>query len=121
MKAETPQGGNNVNTIKEKTPFQINEFAAADKLAAEMEQFGLEVDRTGFSGNYPNGTRDLFAVSVRTKSYPVAGNKKLIEALEARGYYVQKCMGISKPRHFKFWVSKVYLISTTQVSEPVAR
>ena len=121
MEAETPQGGNNVNTIKEKTPFQINEFAAADKLAAEMEQFGLEVDRTGFSGCYPRDTTDLYAVRVRTKSYPVAGNKKLIEALEARGYYVQKCMGISKPRHFKFWASKVYLISTTQVAEPVAR
>lgn len=110
-----------MNRIKDQTPLIINEFAAADKLEAEMEQFGLEVDRSGFSGNYPNGTTGLYAVSVRTKSYPVAGNKKLIEALEARGYYVQKCMGISKPRHFKFWASKVYLISTTQVSEPVAR
>ncbi len=109
-----------MNTIKE-TPFQINEFAATDKLAAEMEQFGLEVDRTCFSGNYPGDTTDLFNVSVRTKSYPVAGNKKLIEDLEAHGYCVQKCMGIGKPRHFKFWVSKVYLISTTKVAEPVAR
>ena len=110
-----------MNKIKDQTPLIINEFAAADKLEAEMERFGLEVDRSGFSGCYPTDDLDLFAVTVRTKSYPVAGNKKLIEALEARGYYVQKCMGISKPRHFKFWVSKVYLISTTQVTEPVAK
>ena len=110
-----------MNTIKEKTPLQINEIAAANKLAAEMEQFGLEVDRTGFNGYYHNDTRDLFAVGVHTKSYPVAGNKKLIEALEARGYNVQKCMSISSPRYYKFWVSKAYTISTTQVSEPVAR
>ena len=109
-----------MNTIKEKTPLQINEIAAANKLAAEMEQFGLEVDRTGFNGYYHNDTRDLFAVGVHTKSYPVAGNKKLIEALEASGYYVQRLRS-SRPRYYKFWVSKVYLISTTQVAEPVAR
>ena len=85
-----------------------------------MEQFGLEVDRTGFNGYYHNDTRDLFAVGVHTKSYPVAGNKKLIEALEARGYYVQRLRS-SRPRYYKFWVSKVYLISTTQVADPVAR
>lgn len=110
-----------MNTIKEKTPFQINEFAAADKLAAEMEQFGLEVARNCFSGRYENGTLDLYNVTVRTKSYPVKGNKKLIEALEAHGYYVQKCMAISSPRYYKFWVAKEYTISTTQVAEPVAR
>lgn len=110
-----------MNTIKEKTPFQLNEIAAANKLAAEMEQFGLEVDPSCFSGRYQDGTLDLFTVSVRTKSYPTKGNKKLIEALEARGYNVQKCMSISSPRYYKFWVSKAYTISTKQVAEPVAR
>ena len=66
-----------MNTIKEKTPFQINEFAAADKLAAEMKQFGLEVDPSCFSGSYQDGTLDLFTVSVRTKSYEALLKKKL--------------------------------------------
>jgi hypothetical protein len=47
-----------VNTIKEKTPLQINEIAAANKLAAEMKQFGLEVDPSCFSGSYQDGTLD---------------------------------------------------------------
>lgn len=103
-----------------KTTLIINEFAAADKLEEEMKRFGLEVDRGTFTGTYPGNTTDLYNVCVYTKKYPIKGNKKLIEELEARGYCVRKYLGIGSNRHYVFRVCKTYLISTTKVAEPVA-
>ena len=110
-----------MNENKPMTAYQRNEQAAKEQFQTEMVKYGLKIDRSSTGGTYCDNCMEFFNLHMVTEKLPVKGNKKLIERLEARGYYVQKCMGISKPRHFKFWVSKVYLISTTQVAEPVAR